>query len=140
MKLSGTFEWMAGIGALRLAPLALLAVAPLARADWTFVHADPQGAPVRTIHAASVYTAQAGQRFAQDDIVETPPGSAIQLQDASGNLLALGPGTRAMLTRDAHVALLRGWIKVVRACDGHRSGCAAPVVETAGTRIAPAAD
>lgn len=138
MKLSETFERIAGGTLLRLAPLALLAVAPLARADWTLVHADPQGARVTAIHAASVYTAQTGQRFAQDDIVETPPDSTIQLQDAGGDLLALGPGTRAMLTRDAHVALLRGWLKLVRACAGNGAGCAAPVVETADTRVAPA--
>ncbi|WP_414447895.1 hypothetical protein AB4851_15110 [Burkholderia sp. 22PA0099] len=140
MKLSGTFERMAGNTALRLAPLVLLAIAPLARADWTLVRAEPSGAPVTTIHAASLYTAQAGQRFAQDDIVETPPDSAIQLQDGNGNLLAFGPGTRAMLTRDAHVALLRGWLKLVRACTGNGAGCAAPVVETADTRIVPAND
>jgi hypothetical protein len=114
----------------RLALLGLLVIAPYAHAGWTLVRADT---PITTIHAASVYQAEAGQRFAPDDLVENLTGGVAQLQDESGNLIALGPDTRAMLTGDAHIALLRGWLKMLHTCSV--ANCATPVVETARTRI-----
>lgn len=117
-----------------IVPLGLLAIAPYARAGWTLVSA---GSPVTTIHAASVYQAEAGRRFAPDDIVENPSGGVVQLQDDSGNVLALGHETRVLLTRDAHVALLGGWIKLLHAC-ATVENCATPVVETERIRFTPA--
>jgi hypothetical protein len=128
---------------MRLVPLCLMAMAAAAHADWTLVRAD---APVTTIHATSVYQAEAGQRFAQDDIVENPSGGVVQIQDESGNILALGQDTDVMLTHDAHVALLRGWLKVqaqaqAEVHDPHAcsaANCATPVIETGRTRLTPA--
>jgi hypothetical protein len=118
---------------LRLVPLGLLAIAPYAHADWTLVRADT---PVSAIHATSVYQAETGQRFSQDDIVETPSRGVVLIEDESGNTVALGHDTRVLLTRDAHVALLRGWVKVLDACTV--ANCAAPVVDTERTRFTPA--
>lgn len=123
------------IAPLRLLPLCLLALAPYAQASWTIVQT---GAPVTTIHESSVYRAGSGQRLAQDDIVETPPSpdGIVQMQDETGNVLALGGDTRVLLARDGRVALLRGWLKVQHACTG--AHCAVPVVETGRMRVTPA--
>ncbi|MFP3586603.1 hypothetical protein SCB29_23475 [Paraburkholderia sp. SIMBA_055] len=120
---------------MRLLPLCLLALAPYAHAGWTIVQA---GAPVTTIHESTVYRAGSGQRLAPDDIVETPPDSngIVQMQDETGNVLALGSDTRVLLARDGHVALLRGWLKVQHVCAG--ANCAVPVVETERMRVTPA--
>lgn len=122
-------------GPLRLAPLGLFAIASYAnaQADWTLVRADTL---VTAIHATSVYSAQTGQRFSQDDIVESSGNGVVQIQDESGNIVALGRDTRAMLTRDSHIALLRGWLKVMHMCAN--AACATPVIETERTRITPA--
>ncbi|WP_198255692.1 hypothetical protein [Burkholderia plantarii] len=106
-----------------------------AQAGWTLVRAT---AAVTTIHETARYLAPAGRRFAVNDIVETAPAGGAQLQDADGNVLALGPDTRVLLARGARVALLRGWLKLLSACDG-AAGCALPAVETERTRFAPAA-
>jgi hypothetical protein len=68
--------------------------------------------------------------------VETPSGGVVQIQDESGNIVALGHDTRVLLTRDAHVALLRGWVKVLNACSA--ANCEPPVVDTERTRFTPA--
>lgn len=117
----------------RFLPFGLLALASHAQAGWTLVRADT---PVTVIHAASAYQAEAGQRLAQDDIVANPDGVVVQIQDEGGNIVALGHDTRVMLTRDAHVALLRGWVKVQHACTV--ANCPTPVVETERTRFTPA--
>jgi hypothetical protein len=135
MKLSGRFARIIFKTPLRLAPLGLLAVASYAHADWTLVRAD---ASVTAIHAASLYEAQTGQRFSPDDIVESSGNGVVQIQDDSGNLVALGPDTRAMLTRDSHIALLHGWVKVMHVCASASTACALPVVETGRTRFTPA--
>jgi len=120
---------------MRLLPLCLLALAPYAHAGWTIVQT---GAPVTTIHESTVYRAGSGQRLAPDDIVETPPDSngIVQMQDETGNVLAMGSDTRVLLARDGHVALLRGWLKVQHVCAA--ANCAVPVVETERMRVTPA--
>ncbi|CAD6552004.1 hypothetical protein LMG28727_05324 [Paraburkholderia kirstenboschensis] len=133
MRLSGRLTGTLFRTPLRFASLALLAIAPYARADWILVRAD---APVTAIHASSVYQAQTGQRFSQDDIIESSGNGVVQIQDEGGNLVALGRDTRAMLTRDSHIALLRGWLKVMHECPD--ANCATPVVETERTRFTPA--
>ncbi|MBP0594790.1 hypothetical protein J8I87_35035 [Paraburkholderia sp. LEh10] len=60
----------------------------------------------------------------------------MQIQDENGNTVALGRDTRVLLTRDAHVALLRGWVKVLHACSV--ANYATPVVDTERTRFTPA--
>jgi hypothetical protein len=111
-------------------PLGLLAIASYAHAGWSLARADT---PVTVIHTTSVYQAETGQRLAQDDIVETPSGSVVQIQDESGNIVALGHDTRVLLTHDAHVALLRGWVKVLSACSV--PNCEPPAVDTERTRF-----
>ncbi|WP_246793494.1 hypothetical protein [Burkholderia perseverans] len=122
-----------------VASLALLALAAQTEAQtpagWTLVRAT---APVTAIHETARSLAPTGQRFAVNDIVETAPAGSAQLQDADGNVLALGPDTRVLLARGAQVALLRGWLKLLSACDGG-AGCALPAVETERTRFAPVA-
>lgn len=113
-----------------LLPLGLLVIAVHANAGWTLVQAD---APVTVIHDASLYRTDSGQRFAVNDMVETPVAGGVQIQDDAGNSIVLGPDTRAMLMRDAQIALLRGWVKVLHGCS--TPNCTAVVVETAGTRI-----
>jgi hypothetical protein len=113
--------------------LALLAIAPQAQAAWQLVHADAR--PV-VIHETGLYQADIGQRFGTDDIVETPSVGGIQIQDEAGNVVALGHDTRVMLMRDAHVALLQGWMKVRNACDA--KDCAALVIETERGSVLPA--
>lgn len=123
------------IATLRLVPVCLLALAPYAHAGWTIVQT---AAPVTTIHESSVSRAGAGQRLAQDDIVETPASSdgIVQMQDETGNVLALGGDTSVLLARDGRVALLRGWLKVQLACTAAR--CVVPVVDTERMRVTPA--
>lgn len=121
----------------RFAPFALLLAAPHAHAAWTLVEAD---APATAIHAAGLYQANAGQRFAPGDIVETPSGGALQIQDGEGNSIALGRDTRVLLTHDAHIALLQGWVKVLHACDASTATCTVPEIETARTRFTPGDD
>jgi len=132
MTLSGILNRTTATIWLRLLPFTLLAVASYAHANWTLVHAD---APVTTIHATTLYRAQTGQRFSQDDIVENPFDGVAQVQDESGNIVALGHGTRVMFTRDSHVALLRGWVKVLHVCNV--ANCAIPVFDTERTRFTP---
>jgi hypothetical protein len=116
----------------RFLPLGLLVLASHACAGWTLVQTD-----LRTvaIHETGLYQPEVGQRFAIDDIVETPSGGGVQLQDEAGNIVALGGDTRVLLARDAQLALLQGWMKVLRACNTEH--CAAPVVETARTKLTP---
>lgn len=121
----------------RSAPFALLLVALHAHAAWTLVEADT---PATAIHATGLYQANVGQRFAPDDIVETPSGGGLQIQDGEGNSIALGHDTRVLLTRDAHIALLQGWVKVLHACDAGTATCTVPLIETAHTRFAPGDD
>jgi hypothetical protein len=113
-----------------LLPLGLLLIAVHANAGWTLVQAD---APVTVIHDASLYRTNGAQRFAVNDIVETPAAGGVQIQDDVGNSIVLSHDTRAMLMRDAHIAVLRGWVKVLHACS--TPNCTAAVIETAGTRI-----
>ncbi|NIF94392.1 hypothetical protein F3J18_03815, partial [Burkholderia sp. Ax-1720] len=113
----------------RLAPLGLLAFASAAQA-WTLVRA---AAPVTVIHQTGLYLAQPGQRLAVTDMVETPAQGGAQLQDESGRVVALGPDTRVLFARDAHLSLLRGWLKLADGCAA--ADCAAPVVDTEGTRF-----
>jgi hypothetical protein len=123
-------------GSLRcLIPLALLLPAPYADAAWTLVQADT---PVTVIHETGRYQADAGQRLALDDIVQTPASGGVQIQDGAGNSVALGHDTRVLLMRDAHIALLAGWVKVQYTCDAHTTNCAAPEIETARMAITPA--
>ncbi|WP_232221314.1 hypothetical protein [Burkholderia sp. WSM2232] len=91
-----------------------------------------------TIHESSVYLAGSGQRLAPDDIVETQPSpnGIVQMQDQTGNVLALGGDTQVLLARDGRVALLRGWLKVQHVCTA--ANCAVPVVETERMRVTPA--
>lgn len=133
MKSSVPFARNSLRGPLRFAPLGLLAIVSYAHADWTLVRADT---PVTVIHATSGYTAQTGQRFSQDDIVEASGNGVVQIQDENGNIVALGRNTRTMLTRDSHIALLHGWLKVMHVCAN--AACATPVIETERTRITPA--
>jgi hypothetical protein len=116
----------------RLALLGLLAVASHAHANWTLVQAD---AHATVIQEASVYEGDVGQRAAVNDIVETPSNSGLQVQDDTGDVVALGPGTRVLLARNAHIALLRGWIKVLHACGA--ADCTAPLIETVRGRYEP---
>ncbi len=116
-----------------LALLILVALAPRAQAAWQLVRADAH--PV-AIHDAGLYQPDIGQHFGVDDILETPASGGIQIQDDAGNVVALGRDTRVMLLRDAHIALLQGWMKVRNACDA--KDCAALVVETEHTRFSPA--
>jgi hypothetical protein len=118
-----------------LAPFALLLLAPHVHAAWTLVQAD---VPVTAIHETGRYQAEAGQIFALDDIVETPANGGVQIQDGAGNSVALGHYTRVLLTRDAHIALLSGWVKVLRACDANTANCTVPVIQTTRTTITPA--
>ncbi|MBP0590304.1 hypothetical protein J8I87_11395 [Paraburkholderia sp. LEh10] len=121
----------------RLTPYALLLLAPYANAAWTLVQAD---APATVIHESGRYQTDAGQRFALDDIVETPANGGVQIQDDAGNIAALGHDTRVLLMRDAHIALLSGWLKVLHACAGNMANCTAPVIETARTTFTPSDD
>jgi len=120
---------------LRFLPFCLLVLAPYAHAGWAIVQA---GTPVTAIHESSVYRAGSGQRLAPNDIVEAPPSpnGIVQLQDETGNVLALGGDTRVLLARDGRVALLRGWLKVQHVCAA--ANCAVPVVETERMRVTPA--
>ncbi|WP_186102074.1 hypothetical protein [Burkholderia gladioli] len=113
----------------RLAPLGLLAFASAAQA-WTLVR---EAAPVTVIHQTGLYQAQPGQRLAVNDMVETPDQGGAQLQDESGRVVALGPDTRVLFAPDAHLSLLRGWLKLADGCAA--ADCAAPVVDTEGTRF-----
>lgn len=119
----------------RLVPLALLLTAPSANAAWTLVQAD---APVTVIHETGRYQADAGQRFALEDIVQTPASGGVQIQDGAGDSVALGHDTRVLLMKDARIALLSGWVKVQHTCDTHAANCTAPVIETARTSVTPA--
>ncbi|MEX3786402.1 hypothetical protein [Paraburkholderia sp. BR14374] len=94
--------------------------------------------PVTVIHETGLYLVNGGQRFALDDIVQTPASGGIQIQDGAGDSVALGPATRVLLMRDARIALLGGWVKVQHTCDTQTAYCAAPVIETARTAITPA--
>jgi hypothetical protein len=118
-----------------LALLVLVAITSRAQAAWQLVRADAR--PV-AIHDTGLYQPDIGQRFGTDDIVETPASGGIQIQDEAGNIVALGHDTRVMLSRDAHIALLQGWMKVRNACN--TNDCAAPVIETERSRFLPAAD
>jgi hypothetical protein len=113
-----------------LMPLGMLVFAAHANASWTLVQAD---APVSVIHDASQYQTGGGQRFAADDMVETPAAGGAQIQDDAGNSVLLGPGTRAMLMRDGQMALLQGWVKLLHACS--TPNCATAVIETSNTRV-----
>ncbi|MFM0501513.1 FecR family protein [Paraburkholderia caffeinilytica] len=117
----------------RIVPLGMLAMASYAHADWTLARASTA---VTIIHAASLYQARAGQRLGRDDIVETPASGDAQIQDEGGNTVALGPDTHVLLKRDAHIVVLRGWIKLLHACAW--ANCATPVVTTARTQFTPA--
>jgi hypothetical protein len=103
-----------------------------AHASWTLVQADTHAT---SIFETVLYQADTGQRFAVNDIVETPADGGIQIQDDAGNSVALGHDTRVLLTRDAHIALLRGWVKVLHACS--TANCSALVIETARTSFMP---
>lgn len=108
--------WAAGIAAAAalasLASLASLAApAAPARAGWTLASADKS---VTVVRGATVTEAAAGDVLSDGDLLKTGE-SAVYLQDGHGSLVALGPQTRAMLTADAHVALLRGWLKIAAA-------------------------
>ncbi|MFC0396995.1 hypothetical protein [Paraburkholderia rhizosphaerae] len=116
----------------RLAGLGLIAIASQAHASWTLTQAD---AHATTIHDTSVYEADVGQRFASNDIVETASAAGLQIQNDSGDVAALGPGTRVLLARDAHIALLQGWMKLLHGCGG--ADCTAPVIETQRGRYTP---
>ncbi|MFC0694419.1 hypothetical protein [Paraburkholderia humisilvae] len=112
---------------IRFALFGLIAIAARAHASWTVAQADT---PAAAIHDAQMVQVEVGQRLAINDIVETPSNAGMQIQDETGeNVLALGPGTRVLLARDAHIALLRGWIKALHACSA-AVNCAAPVVDT----------
>jgi hypothetical protein len=113
-----------------LMPLGMLVFAAHANASWTLVQAD---APVTVIHGAGQYQTGGGQRFAADDMVETPAAGGAQVQDDAGNSVLLGPGTRAMLMRDGQMALLQGWVKLLHACS--TPNCTAAVIETSSTRV-----
>ncbi|MFM0037301.1 hypothetical protein PQQ53_24480 [Paraburkholderia strydomiana] len=112
----------------------LAALIPLdARAGWIVTEAD---GPYRVIHATSVDTASgAGNRLADGDIVETAPQRALQMQDDAGNILALGPDTRALLGPAERVSLLDGWIKLSHLCA--TSSCPQPVLETTHVGASP---
>lgn len=132
MTRSAQFRQIRSHALRRFVPLGMLAIASYAHAGWTLVRAD---APVTIIHATSVYQAEAGQRLSVDDIVENPSGGVVQLQDEGGNIVALGHDTKVLLARDAHVALLRGWLKLVHMCTV--ANCDTPIVETERTRFTP---
>ncbi|GAB2917778.1 hypothetical protein GCM10027093_65480 [Paraburkholderia jirisanensis] len=119
----------------RLLLFGLLAIASHAHAQWALVQAD---APARAIHDTSRYVPQSGQRFALNDMIETSAQGGLQLQDPEGNVVALGADTQVMLTRDAHVVLLRGWLKVLHTCTGARPRCAIPAIDTVRLRYTPA--
>ncbi|WP_250517074.1 hypothetical protein [Caballeronia sp. INDeC2] len=107
--------------------IALTLTSP-AHADWTLARAD---APVAVVRGANVSAAHAGDRLRDGDLLESGDG-VVHLQDEHGTLAALGPQTRAMLTADAHVALLRGWLKIAAAA------CAPPSCAT--TPVTPRVD
>jgi len=119
----------------RLLFFGLLAIASHAHAQWTLVQAD---APARAIHDTNRYVPQSGQRFALNDMLETSSQGGLQLQDPDGNTVALGADTQVMLTRDTHVVLLRGWLKVLHACTAARTNCAVPSIDTVRLRYTPA--
>ncbi|MEM5314916.1 hypothetical protein [Paraburkholderia sp. JHI869] len=83
-----------------------------AHAAWRLATTD---APVTVVRGANVTSAAAGETLRDGDLLESGEGVA-HLQDEHGTLAALGPQTRAMLTADAHVALLSGWLKIAAAC------------------------
>lgn len=105
----------------------LAALIPLdAHAGWIVTEAD---GPYRVIHATGVDRASGtGNRLTVGDIVETAPQQALQMQDDAGNILALGPDTRALLGPAERVSLLDGWVKLAHLCA--TSSCPQPVVET----------
>jgi hypothetical protein len=114
----------------RLLPLGLLVIAVHANAGWTLVQAD---APVTVIHDSSQYRTGGVQRFAVNDMIETPAAGGVQIQDDAGDSILLGHDTRAMLMRDGQIALLQGWLKMLHECSA--PNCAAAVIDTAGARI-----
>lgn len=99
---------------------------------WTLVHAD---APVVVIHDDQRYTAGVGQRLAINDMIAVASHGGAQLQDdETGNRIALGPDTHALLMRDDRIALLDGWVKATNDCTG-ATHCVAPEIETARLRV-----
>jgi hypothetical protein len=96
-----------------------------ARAAWTLVSAD---SPVTVVRAANVFALGAGESLRADDLIQSPRQGIVQIQDDDGTLVALGAESRVMLQADAHVALLRGWMKIAHACGA--ASCAQRVVET----------
>jgi hypothetical protein len=105
--------WAAGI-------VVAAALATPAHAGWVLASTD---APLTVVRGTNVTEAAAGDTLREGDLLESREGVA-QLQDGHGTLVALGPQTRAMLAGDAHVALLRGWLKIAAA-----SCAAAPCVQ-----------
>ena len=96
--------WAAGI-------VIAAALATPAHAAWRLASTD---APLIVVRGANVTSAAAGDTLLDGDLLESHEGVA-HLQDEHGTLVALGPRTRAMLTADAHVALLSGWLKIAAA-------------------------
>jgi hypothetical protein len=108
-----------------LIPLVLAFNVPFAHAQWGIAIAD---APATVIRGTSVYSAGVTQRLAADDMIEAGATGILLLQDDTGDVLALGPGTRILIGSNAQVSLLSGWVKIAHRC--RAAPCAGPAVET----------
>jgi hypothetical protein len=106
-------------------PLLIAFNVPSAYAVWNISIAD---APATVIRGADLYSTTVNQRVATDDMVESGATGILLLQDDTGNVMALGPGTRILIEPNARVALLTGWVKIAHECTA--SACLAPAVET----------
>src|ERR1700692_4048995 len=106
-------------------PLLIAFNVPSAYAAWNISIAD---APATVIRGADLYSTTVNQRVATGDMVESGTPGILLLQDDTGNVMALGPGTRILIEPNARVALLTGWLKIAHECTA--SACLAPAVET----------
>jgi hypothetical protein len=106
-------------------PLLIAFNVPSAYAAWNISIAD---APATVIRGADLYSTTVNQRVATGDMVESGTTGILLLQDDTGNVMALGPGTRILIEPNARVALLTGWLKIAHECTA--SACLAPAVET----------
>src|SRR5260370_7853791 len=105
-------------------PLLIAFNVPSAYAVWNISIAD---APATVIRGADLYSTTVNQRVATDDMVESGATGILLLQDDTGNVMALGPGTRILIEPNARVALLTGWVKIAHECTA--SASLAPAVE-----------
>jgi hypothetical protein len=108
-----------------LVTLGFLLTTSQAHAHWTIASAD---SVTTVIRGTNLYQLRAGEPLRDEDLIESPLHSVVQLQDDAGNLLALGAQTRVLLQTGSRVSLLDGWLKVAHGCTAQP--CAVPVVDT----------